>query len=139
MRTKFLPSALPLFLPFGPWVSHSFASELYMEHKVSQQKNFGGKWRNCNQMSHPCLEGSVSNLWPKLSPPWTILRGLCMLNSTHSARHKEVSKTFPKINSQKDRATPLPSTLQCIALGSQPTEQCFFDCVGLNWAYTLAD
>lgn len=57
----------------------------------------------------------------------------------HSARHKEVSevsKTFPY--AQKDRATPLPSTLQC-ALVSQPTEQCFVDFVGLYWAYTLAD
>lgn len=53
----------------------------------------------------------------------------------HSARHKEVSKTFPY--AQKDRATPLPSTLQC-ALVSQPTEQCFVDFVGLYWAYTLA-
>ena len=51
----------------------------------------------------------------------------------HSARHKEVSKTFPY--AQKDRATPLPSTLQC-ALVSQPTEQCFVDFVGLLGLYT---
>ena len=55
----------------------------------------------------------------------------------HSARHKEVSKTFPY--AQKDRATPLPSTRQCNALVPQPTEQCFVDFVGLYWAYTLAD
>lgn len=54
----------------------------------------------------------------------------------HSARH---SKTCPKINAQKDRATPLPSTLQCNALVSQPTEQCLVDFVGLYWVYTLAD
>ena len=84
-------------------------------------------------MSHPCLEDSVSNLWPKLSPPWKILHA----ELDHSARHREVSKTFPY--AQKDRATPLPSTPQCNALVSQPTEQCFVDFVGLYWAYTLAD